>query len=89
MKAIVYTKYGLPTVFELVELERPQPKDDEVLIQNNGSSINTVDIVARSGKSPKAKKLHFWLNQFWGEAPPAKSSPHSGRKSGEYIQYNL
>ena len=57
MKAIVYTKYGPPTVFELVELERPQPKDDEVLIRNYGSSINTVDIVARSRKAPK---VIFW-----------------------------
>jgi NADPH:quinone reductase-like Zn-dependent oxidoreductase len=57
MKAIIYTKYGPPTVFELVDLERPQPKDDEVLIRNYGSSINTVDIVARSGKAPN---VVFW-----------------------------
>ena len=57
MKAIVYTKYGSPAVFECVELERPQPKDDEALIRKYGSSINTVDIVARSGKAPK---VIFW-----------------------------
>ena len=57
MKAIVCTKYGPPDVLKLVELERPQPKDDEVLIRNYGSSINTVDIVARSGKAPK---VIFW-----------------------------
>ena len=25
-----------------------------------------------SSKSLKAKKLHFWLDQFWGEAPKVR-----------------
>jgi len=53
MKAIVCTKYGPPEVLELKEIEKPQPEDDEVLIRNYGSSINTVDVAARSGKAPK------------------------------------
>ncbi len=53
MKAIVCPKYGHPDVLELIEVEKPTPKDDEVLIRNYGSSINTVDIAARSGKAPK------------------------------------
>jgi len=57
MKAIVYTKYGTPDVLELVEIEKPQPEDDEVLIRNYGSSINTIDVAARSGKAPK---VIFW-----------------------------
>ena len=57
MKAIICTKYGPPTVLKLVELERPQPKDNEVLIRNYGSSINTVDIIMRGGKAPK---VIFW-----------------------------
>ena len=57
MKAIVCLKYGSPDVLELVETERPYPKDDEVLVRNYGSSINTVDIITRSGKAPK---VIFW-----------------------------
>ncbi|MFW9904320.1 MAG: NAD(P)-dependent alcohol dehydrogenase [Candidatus Thorarchaeota archaeon] len=53
MQAIICSKYGPPEVLELREIEKPQPKDDEVLIRNYGSSINTVDVSARSGKAPK------------------------------------
>ena len=57
MKAMVCTKYGPPEVLELREIEKPQPKADEVLIRNYGSSINTADVIARIGKAPK---VIFW-----------------------------
>jgi NADPH:quinone reductase-like Zn-dependent oxidoreductase len=43
MKAIVYTKYGSPDVLQLKEVEKPIPKDDEVLIKVHAASINSWD----------------------------------------------
>ncbi|MHA2497025.1 MAG: NAD(P)-dependent alcohol dehydrogenase [Candidatus Hodarchaeales archaeon] len=57
MKAIVCSKYGPPEILQLQEVDKPTPKDTEVLLRNYGSSINTVDILARSGKAPK---VAFW-----------------------------
>ncbi len=43
MKAIVYERYGAPDVLELKEVDKPIPKDDEVLINVHASSINDWD----------------------------------------------
>ncbi|HPQ40817.1 MAG TPA: NAD(P)-dependent alcohol dehydrogenase [bacterium] len=43
MKAIVYTKYGTPDVLELKDVEKPVPRDDEVLIEVHAASVNAYD----------------------------------------------
>ena len=60
MKAIVYTKYGPPDVLQLEEVEKPTPKDDEVLIKVHASSINDWDWGLLRGK-PFVNRLLYGL----------------------------
>lgn len=43
MKAVVYTKYGGPEVLQIQEIEKPDPKDNEVLVKVYAVSINDWD----------------------------------------------
>jgi len=54
MKAIICPKFGPPEVLQLQEVDIPTPQDNEVLIRNYASSINTHDISSRSGRAPEA-----------------------------------
>jgi len=50
MKAIVCTKYGSPEVLQVKEVEKPAPKDNEVLIRIYAATVNATDPVFRKGE---------------------------------------
>ncbi len=43
MKAMVYRNYGSPDVLKFEEVEKPIPRDDEVLVNIHAVSINSYD----------------------------------------------
>lgn len=51
MKAIVYTKYGPPDVLQIQEVEKPTPKEKQVLIKVHAASVNALEWRGFAGSS--------------------------------------
>jgi len=50
MQAAIYTRYGPPDVVQVLEVPRPAPKDNEVLIRVRAASLNPLDYTWMRGK---------------------------------------
>jgi NADPH:quinone reductase-like Zn-dependent oxidoreductase len=48
MRAVVHERYGPPTVLRLDEVERPTPKEDEVLVEIRATTVNRTDCHIRA-----------------------------------------
>ncbi len=57
MKAAVYTRYGPPDVVQITEVEKPVPKEDEVLLQVRAASVNPLDWRLMRGVPPIFRML--------------------------------
>jgi NADPH:quinone reductase-like Zn-dependent oxidoreductase len=68
MRAVVHDRYGPPEVLRLADVERPVPKDDEVLVRVHASSVTRTDTGLRSSE-------YFFTRAFTGLLRPKKKIP--------------
>lgn len=65
MKAIVCKKYGRPDVLYIQEIEKPLPKENEVIVKVHAASVNYGDLMARNFKNISPKEFNmpflFWI----------------------------
>src|SRR5260370_3413361 len=62
MKAAIYTNYGPPDVVRIADVEKPVPRDDEVLIKVRAASVNPLDWRLMKGK-PSILRIFFGLRK--------------------------
>jgi NADPH:quinone reductase-like Zn-dependent oxidoreductase len=61
MKAIVYTEFGPPDVLQLKEVEKPTPKDNEILIRIYATSVTYGDVMVRNMRKITPRKFNMPL----------------------------
>jgi NADPH:quinone reductase-like Zn-dependent oxidoreductase len=71
MKAVVYTEYGPPEVLRLIDIPKPVPKDDEVLVKIHATTVTIGDCRMRSFTVPPAQWLfaRLYLGVFKPRRP--------------------
>ena len=72
MKAVVYDRYGPPEVLHIEEVERPVPKDDEVLIKIHATTVNRFDVHTREANAKSGLAVSFLSRLVSGVRRPRR-----------------
>lgn len=78
MKAAVYKKYGPPEVINILEVEKPVPKENEILIKVIASTVNRTDCGFRSA--------NYFISRFWSGLFKPKYNILGCEFSGEVVE---
>lgn len=81
MKAVIWTAYGPPDVLQLQEVDKPVPKNDEVLIKIRAATVFAGDTELRSLKTPLLYRLPMRI--YVGIIKPARITILGQELAGE------
>ena len=70
MKAVVCTGYGPPEVLQVREVEKPAPRDNEVLVRIHATAVTASDCIVRGFKLPLWHPIGFLMGLVVGFSKP-------------------
>ena len=73
MKAIVYTEYGPPDVLQLKEVDKPTPKDHEILVKIHATTVTIGDTIMRSLNIPGPRWQRLFSRIYLGIRKPKRT----------------
>ncbi len=72
MKAVVYDRYGPPDVLRIEDVERPAPKEDEVLVKVHATTVNRLDVHTREANRSSGAAVSVLSRLVSGVRRPRK-----------------
>lgn len=72
MRAAVCTRYGPPEVLQLQDVDKPVPKDDEVLIKIHATTVTSSDVFVRSAVRSASLPLQIMMRLVVGIMRPRR-----------------
>ena len=72
MKAIVYERYGPPKVLKMKEVEKPIPKNNEILVKIHATTVTKGDVTFRDGFKRFNPLVRFFARLMFGLRGPKK-----------------
>ena len=84
MKAMIWTKYGAPDGLRFQEVEKPVPKDDEILVKIHATSVTAGDCEMRRLQLPLG--LSFPVRIYAGFFKPKRIQILGQELAGEVVE---
>src|SRR5256886_17704193 len=75
MEAVVSDGYGPPDVLRLEDVERPVPKEDEVLVKVHATTVNRLDCATREANRRSGLAVSFMSRLVFGLRRPKRRGP--------------
>ena len=75
MKAVVYDRYGPPDVLHFEEVERPVPKEDEILVKIRAAAVTRADCATREANRRSGLAVSLISRAISGHPPTEAAHP--------------